>query len=216
MSGPDLKRLPVFALPNLILYPGATLPLHLFEPRYRQLMEDLLAGESRELFLGTLLPDWEEEYFEAPPMAEVGGVGRVIQHRRDDDGNFDILVEGLHRARVVRELETDLPYRTVEVQSLDTAPTPAVQAPDLHRGVLDTLRRLAGTLPDGAEERSLDYLADILLVHLPLPTPRKIEFFSMESATARAQALIEEAARQEEIARSLPEVDERPEDPTWN
>ena len=69
------SRLPLFALPNLMLYPDAMIPLHLFEPRYLQLMSDLLASNKRDLLIGTQLPGWEEDYFDAPPIAKVAGVG---------------------------------------------------------------------------------------------------------------------------------------------
>jgi Lon protease-like protein len=208
-------RLPLFALPNLMLYPEAMIPLHLFEPRYRRLMTDLLEDECHELLVGTLLPGWEDDYFEAPPIAEVAGVGEVMQHQQDDQGNFNIVLRGKYRAEVLDEQPSDRPYRMVEVEPRPEVAVAATAAPVLHGHLLAALEALAGSVPPGAERQSVNYLADVLLVHLPIDMERKLATFSEVDGSERARKVLVEFQRQQDVGRGFVQGD-RPEDPQWN
>ena len=72
---PDV--LPVFPLPGLVLFPGTQLPLHIFEPRYREMLEAALSGD-RMLVMALLQPGWEEQYYGAPPLHTVGCAARIV------------------------------------------------------------------------------------------------------------------------------------------
>ncbi|HEX3850250.1 MAG TPA: LON peptidase substrate-binding domain-containing protein, partial [Polyangiaceae bacterium] len=81
----DLAALPIFPLPNVVLFPGALLPLHVFEPRYRELARQVLSG--RQLMaVARLKPGFEEHYEGRPPVFEVCGVGSVIDSVAHGDG----------------------------------------------------------------------------------------------------------------------------------
>lgn len=114
---PDvLASLPVFPLPNVVLFPGAMLPLHIFEPRYREMISDVMSGHR---YLAMALRQ-EDEVRGAPPpaIAQVVGIGEIVATEPLADGRFNILLEGRARGRIVRELATGKPYRSVSVEQL--------------------------------------------------------------------------------------------------
>ena len=106
---------PLFPLPNVVLFPHAVLPLHIFEPRYRQMVADALAGE-RLIAMSLLAPGWEASDDNASPLIHpVVGLGRIVAHERLDDGRYMLVLRGVARAHVVREVAVDRPYRTGEL-----------------------------------------------------------------------------------------------------
>src|SRR5690242_1990912 len=106
MSDPDSSiRIPLFPLPETVVFPTSRLPLHIFEPRYRQMAEDALAGDGR---IGmVLLQSGADPNEERPPIYSVGCVGEIQQSRRLSDGRFLIELEGRFRFRILREVESD-------------------------------------------------------------------------------------------------------------
>ena len=117
--------IPIFPLPDVVFFPNTVLPLHVFEPRYRQMVADCLAGDGR-LAVVMLRPGWERDYYGRPPVFAVAGAGEIIQSERLADGRYNILLEGQMRIRIEDEVRSDLPYRVARA------------------------RRLADVLPDGA------------------------------------------------------------------
>src|SRR3954465_12071673 len=94
----------LFPLPKVVLFPHAVLPLHIFEPRYRQMTEDALAGD-RLITMIQIRPRSEGETWREPvEIEEVGCLGRIIQHERLADGRFNMLLLGRKRVRILREL----------------------------------------------------------------------------------------------------------------
>ena len=106
--------LPLFPLPNLVFFPQTRLPLHVFEPRYRQLLADAVASDQR-LGIVLLKPGWEADYYGAPPIHLCGTVGHIEQAVPLDDGRFNVLLRGDVRFRIVDETSRD-PYRKARVQ----------------------------------------------------------------------------------------------------
>lgn len=105
-SQSELEAVPIFPLPRIVLFPGARLPLHIFEPRYRQMMEDCNESEGRFIAVARLTGDWKREYHGDPAFDPIAGVGRIAKQLRNDDGTFDIELEGVARARL-EELPKD-------------------------------------------------------------------------------------------------------------
>ena len=97
-----LDRAPLFPLPNGVLLPGELLPLHIFEPRYRQMIEDARKGRG-VIAIATLLPGWEADPHGSPDIADVVGIGRLVKDRLNDDGTSDIVLHGVSRGRVLQE-----------------------------------------------------------------------------------------------------------------
>lgn len=116
MAGPlDLQ--PLFPLPNVVLFPKAILPLHIFEPRYRMMMDDALRG-GQTLCMALLKPGWEADYLGAPEVHRVGCVGRVVQHERLEDGRYNIALHGETKVEI-DGFERDEPYRVARVKPLE-------------------------------------------------------------------------------------------------
>jgi uncharacterized protein len=105
-----LTRLSIFPLAGALLFPRMHLPLHIFEPRYRAMVTDSLARDRR---IGMIQPKGPGE---PPPLFEIGCVGRIAEVEALDDGRFDIVLEGLARFRVVRELEVATLFRQIEAE----------------------------------------------------------------------------------------------------
>lgn len=109
--------LKVFPLPSAVVFPGTALPLHIFEPRYRSMVEDSLATD-RIIALGDLQPGWEKDYAGRPPLRPIGCVGRVVFEELLPDGRYNIILQGLSRFRVLEELPPRAQYREVRAEVL--------------------------------------------------------------------------------------------------
>ena len=103
-------RLSIFPLPGVILFPGLQLPLHIFEPRYRALVGDVLARDRR---IGMIQP---QRSAEGAPLFAIGCVGRIGEVEALEDGRYNIVLDGEARFRVVREIETATSFRKVEAE----------------------------------------------------------------------------------------------------
>jgi Lon protease-like protein len=114
MSGTELpQRIPVFPLSGALVYPRGRLPLHIFEPRYRAMIKDAMAGDG---MIGMIQPR-EHGHFhpiKGPALFDVGGLGKISQCTETNDGRYLISLEGVSRFRVARELDVVTPYRQVE------------------------------------------------------------------------------------------------------
>ena len=118
----DTLVVPLFPLPNVVLFPRALLPLHVFEERYRRMIADVLAGDQR-LAMAMLRPGWGDEDRDRPPIESVVCVGTVVAHDRLADGRYNLLLRGDERSHICRELgDDDQPYRSAEVERV-TEPT---------------------------------------------------------------------------------------------
>lgn len=200
-----LPRLPIFPLPSSALIPGGHLPLHIFEPRYREMIADVLAGE-RVLGVALLAPGWEAEYHGRPPVYSIIGAGYVQAAERLPDGRYNILVHGVQRARVVEELEPTRPYRIVRAEPVADVVDPAerhvleVQSQTLRQLVLD----LAAALPDNAaapladacvRERDPGRLADLVGAAVIVDHRQRQEFLEQFSVARRLDQVSDTVAQ---------------------
>jgi Lon protease-like protein len=137
LDAAELRALPIFPLPNIALFPGAPLPLHVFEPRYRELVRDVLSG-SKVLAVARLKPGFENDYQGRPAVFAVCGAGVIEGYRELDDGRYDILVRGVTRVRIVHEHPPLQKYRVVTAEALGDVPS----APELVAAFHGRLRAL--------------------------------------------------------------------------
>ncbi|MCW1382097.1 LON peptidase substrate-binding domain-containing protein [Novosphingobium sp. KCTC 2891] len=110
---PGTVRLSIFPLPGVILFPGLQLPLHIFEPRYRAMVSDALARDRR---IAMIQP---QAAGEGAPLFTVGCVGKIDNVEALDDGRFNIVLEGIARFRILRELDVTTPFRQVEAELIE-------------------------------------------------------------------------------------------------
>ena len=194
-----MSLLPLFPLPNVVLFPGVPLSLHIFEPRYRALVADVLATDRR---FGIVLPQagWESDYDGRPAIHKVGCSGVIVHSERLDDGRYNIVLHGLERFRILDEDQTRL-YRQATVEWL---PEPlrsdtdqqalgdlrvkleerlSLPGPTAFEGSPPEAQRLAG-MPD-------DDLVHMLAQYLNLEPIEKQALLERDTVCLRAEALLD-------------------------
>lgn len=132
----DGAVVPVFPLPDLVFFPDTVIPLHIFESRYREMIEDASAGDSL-VGMALLRPGYEEDYEGSPEIHPVGTVGRIEQLRPLADGRFLLNLRGLARV-AYREIPSEKSYRTACVTLRGEATVDEVD-PDLESAKIDLL-----------------------------------------------------------------------------
>jgi Lon protease-like protein len=198
-----LAALPIFPLPSTCHYPRELLPLHVFEPRYRDLVEHCLETH-RCLGVPLLQPGYEEDYLERPPVHPVMGAGRIVHAERLADGRWNILVEGIARVRMERELPPHQPFRVICASLLADSDSGATAAGT--SGSEETLRglvhRLAAGIPDARaalmelldRAGSRGHLADILASKLVADADVRQHLLAELDVETRIQDLIAQLA----------------------
>ena len=152
LPSPDaLAELPIFPLPNCVLLPGGLLPLHVFAPRYRELTRDCLAGHQL-MAVARLRPGFERGYYGKPPVYERCGVGRILCSEELPDGRFALVLRGVARIEIARELDTPGAYRRVEARLLDDARVDPMDALDHQRRLIALCDRLAEVIDKGGPQ----------------------------------------------------------------
>ena len=117
---PQPSRIPIFPLPNVVLFPRVFLPLHIFEPRYREMVADALDGE-RRIGMVLLRDGWQQHPDPNPPVFPVGCAGRITHVETLPEGRYNIVLRGVERFRVVDE-DRSRSYRIATVEPFaDTA-----------------------------------------------------------------------------------------------
>jgi uncharacterized protein len=107
------KRLSIFPLTGAVLFPGLQLPLHIFEPRYRALVGDALIRDRQIAMIQPQRPA------DGAPLYQVGCVGKIGEVQAMDDGRYNVILEGVARFRMVRELEVTTAFRQIEADIMD-------------------------------------------------------------------------------------------------
>jgi Lon protease-like protein len=149
LPGGALSALAIFPLPDVVLFPHALLPLHIFEPRYREMIADVLAG-ARMLAVARHRPGYEDDYQGRPAVFPTAGVGACIAADRLPDGRYDIVLRGVGRVHIDEELPPDRAYRVVRARPLiDSRSSREADVAASHAKLIGLCDRLAAA--DGAE-----------------------------------------------------------------
>jgi hypothetical protein len=195
------SKLPIFPLPGVQLFPHALLPLHVFEPRYRDLVRDVMAGE-RLIAIAAFEPGFEAEYHGRPAVRPIVGVGAVVGHEPLGEGRANIVLRGVARARIERELPPDQPYRLVDASAVDDRLTDGFDD-DAARDTLILLAdQLALRLPSGGEtlrelarsQPDLGALVDVLSAALVTDPDDRQTLLETDDVGARVDRLSGEIA----------------------
>lgn len=109
--------IPLFPLATVVLFPNTLLPLHVFEPRYRQMVNDIVNAE-RIIGMVLLKPGWEKDYQGNPEIYGVACMGRMVSVEQLEDGRFNIVLYGLKRVKILETVKDD-PYRLARVKILE-------------------------------------------------------------------------------------------------
>lgn len=185
-------EIPLFPLPDVVLFPGVPRPLLIFEPRYREMVADALEGER---IIGTVLlrPGFEKDYEGRPPVYEVGCAGEIEDYEQLPDGRYAILLRGLTTFRIVGE-DQRKPYRLARVEAIPE------QLNDEDLAALSALRNrlaqlLVTVLPLGVDppDPGLEdaRFVNVVAQALGMPEADRQELLERSSVLARARALVE-------------------------
>ena len=190
--------IPLFPLPTTVFYPNTSLPLHIFEPRYRRMVADALNGKG---VIGIILlkPGWESDYQGTPEIMEIGCLGTIKRHSELPEGKYNILLSGLYRFRILNEIKGKI-YRQAQVEflkeindkDLTSEPSP------IKEQLIRIMRLYLKNLPEGTKiEQALDIkncrnlaeFVDKLTHHFDLPVNKMQEFLEQQDVQKRANSL---------------------------
>jgi Lon protease-like protein len=166
-AGGASATVPLFPLPNVFLFPGTRMPLHVFEPRYRELVQDLLDARGR-LVMGTVLESHVGELACKPPVLPIAGLGEIFHHEKLPDGRYYIWLAGLARV-TVREAPSDRLYRRVVITPVVERPVCPEREKIVREKIVKALRQHCRELDAPLDEVPLSQLSDLLLLRLRLP-----------------------------------------------
>ncbi len=220
-------NVPVFPLPEVVLFPKVEIALHLFEPRYRQLGKDVVAG-SGNLVMALLRPGYEHDYEGDPPIHEIATLGRVVEHTELEDGRYDIVLRGERRVRLLplspgeSEHPGGILYR---VRLIEPAPERGVDDADVATALKERLTATwskllaaSGQNPDrGSMGSALEDIVNRICGRIDITVSLKQALLEEDDLAKRARQLIElideRLAFWEQLARYR---HFKPEDPSVN
>ena len=189
----------LFPLPDLVLFPHVVQPLHIFEPRYVEMIEHALMGDQL-IAMSLLKKDWASDYSGEPPVFEDICVGRIITHAKQENGRYNILLAGIARAKIMEELPQDRLYRQARVRLM--ADKYHSNDEEFHDSLQSSLREhflelLPQNLANNATfsqffqgETDLSMLVDVMAFALPLQTELKQKLLGETGVEARAEMLL--------------------------
>jgi ATP-dependent Lon protease len=208
----------LFPLPDLVMFPNVMQPLHVFEPQYRDLLNDALDSDGL-IAMSVLAPQWAPDDLGRPAILPQVCIGKVVSHHRLDDGRYNIMLLGLKRARIVRELPSDRSFRKAEVELLEDEYSLGEDS-DRSATQQALAARFEGALPLAsgaaiddsvrkmlATEVPLGVLTDLASFALPLDAPLKFELLAQCDVDRRAAMLLEKlggGAMSDKVAPSAP------------
>jgi len=201
--------IPLFPLPNVVLFPGMPLPLHVFEPRYREMVRDVEgiptgpdfpkggASSPEEKVIGMVLlrGDWRKDYHGNPQIFSVGCAGKMVNVEPLSDGCYNILLHGLREFEVQSE-DTTRSYRRATVRW--RPPGDRTLASDQRPKLEDLLGRLLASDPAGPQAKLLgdpgvtdETFVNFFCYALDLSPLEKQSLLEAQTLAARAARLVE-------------------------
>jgi len=192
-DGEHRPIVPLFPLSDVWLFPGALMPLFIFEPRYRQMIEDSLDGPGR-LVIGTVQKGYESEMSGQPPVYPTAGLGEIQQHERRSDGCFVILLLGLSRVHL-EEQPSERLYRRVSVSAVAEKAVSAGETSRLRPRLVEAILERSDDLLNLPDNVPLANLADLLTLRLSLPHEPMQRIFQEHDVVSRCELVLEEHDR---------------------
>jgi len=207
----------LFPLPNVVLFPHVMQPFHIFEPRYRVMMEESLESD-RLIAMAILAPGWEKDYEKRPAVGKVACLGRIATYQQQPDGRYNMLLLGVRRIGIIRELPPKKAFREADVEILeDVYPQSGAAArPTLQRKLVQSFQKLMPQMASShpqleqllGSDVSLGMLTDFVAYTLDLTLRLKEQLLAEINVDNRAEVLLEAIcglrATQEEPNRDFP------------
>ena len=202
--------IPIFPLPNVILFPQVMLPLHIFEPRYRRMVHDAQMREPALIGMALLRGNWQEQYEGTPDVFPIGCVGEMVRVNPLPDGRFNILLQGLREFQIIEENVTRS-YREAKVEWRPHVPTSlAVEDRQELRRLLERYLRNNEKVQQFLTDQSIEdeFLVNFFAFHLdfmPIEKQGLLEADSFETRCQMLKSLLELAcAEQNDSLKELP------------
>jgi Lon protease-like protein len=195
MSGALPLRAPLFPIPGAILFPRTQLPLHIFEPRYRDMVRDAVDGDGMIAIVQPQL--FESEPRKTLPLYAVGCVGEIVGIEELENGRFNIVLNGSNRFRIISEVDLGTPYRNADLDvgafdDREPGPLGIAQRAEVEREA----RRLGDALGLAVDWSAVSRLDDEMLVNAiaqvaPFDVSAKQALLESESLDSRADLLVQ-------------------------
>ena len=192
-------RVRLFPLPDLVLFPHAMQPLHIFEPRYCELLSEALAGDHL-IAMSTLTGGHAVSMVSEPTIASTICLGRIISHAEVEEGRHNLLLVGVRRARIVHELDAGRPFRMAKVDVLDDIypPTGAKARGQLKSELLEAFGEVIPASVNSqqnlhdlmAGQMGLGPITDIISYTLPFTVEEKLQLLGDADVDSRAADLV--------------------------
>ena len=191
----------MFPLPNLVMFPHVMQALHVFEPRYRAMFEEAIEDD-RLIALGSLAAGWEGDYEGRPPLRPTACLCRIATHQRTEEGTYNVLVLGVRRLRLVRELPPKKLFRVVEseiIEDFEPAESLPGAATALQQRLLAAFKQAMPRIPNAYEQLdqllgsqiTLGMLADIVAYTIDLDLETKVKLLAECDVFQRTLLLLE-------------------------
>ena len=218
-----ITAIPIFPLPNAVFFPKTLLPLHVFEHRYRAMVQDALSNENR---IGVVLlkDGWENNYFGNPSVHNIACAGDIQNSEKLDDGKFNILLYGMSRIRILNFIQ-EKPYRIAEVEylrDLQFQKESFDESKEVEKFILLVRSYLQELGVEDADEllklqfHSLESIINQVSTMLDFSSHEKqslLEFNFLEERFETLQRMLRERLTSHKVARMAKFI---PEDPSWN
>ncbi len=182
-------RLSIFPLTGAMLFPGLQLPLHIFEPRYRSMISDSLVRDRR---IAMIQPQGQ---YDGAPLFQIGCVGKIGEVEAMEDGRYNVILEGIARFRLLRELDVTTPFRQIEAELIEddaAASLSAVERASFEREA----RRFAEAQGYSVDWESVGRLDDVSLINgvsqiAPFDAAAKQALLEADGLAARCELLVQ-------------------------
>lgn len=194
----SLAAVPLFPLPNVVLFPRSVLPLHIFEERYKTMTANALAGD-RQIAMALLRPGWEKSYYGRAAIEPVVCVGTIISAEKLPDGKYNFLLQGHSRARIVREID-GYPYRVAGLELCEQVPAMEIDLGEQRRQMIQLFNE--GALSKTTLARQFRQMlggpfatadiADLVAFNLLDDVPLKQSLLAEQNVRCRVQRTVRE------------------------
>lgn len=195
----DTRIISIFPLPSTVLFPQTLLPLHIFEPRYREMVKNSLE-KKQWIGMALLQPGWEDSYFENPPIEPICGAGEIYKWDLLEDGKYNMVLRGTRKFRIIREIKGTV-FRQAEAQELDDIndrPVDEQNDPEI-KILMDLIREYIQPLPSDSLQKSgfslsdcktIGHLADMIIYFSDLSAQNKQTFLLELDVNKRLKSLL--------------------------
>ncbi len=210
----------IFPLPNLVFFPKTNLPLHIFEPRYCEMVKETIQNKQLiGMFL--LQPGWQDDYYGNPPVYPVGCAGEMIHFEELPEGKFNIILRGLYRARAMGTVQ-EFPYRKARIEVLPEILANDSRSKRAVKELLVDFQKLTKEnenleAPDVTRSSDLQEIVNSIVSSLQLEIDFKLQLLQENDVLTRARSvheLIKKHLSVYDWTRAFNHL--RPKDPTQN